>query len=167
MEISTFIFYFLSASILLFGILTVTTRHIFRAAFYLLSTLAVTAGLYFFMAYDFIAVIQIIVYVGGIVVLILFSILLTQEVGVKLPKVNFLSVWPVGIASLVGMIMVYSLLSNHAFTATSNAPIDATIETIGYQLLDITAFGFILPFEVVSILLLAAMIGSIVIAIKD
>src|SRR5690242_4374617 len=82
---STIIFYLLAALTLGCGIVAVTTRQIFRAAISLLFSLVGIAGLYFWMNYQFIAAVQIVVYVGGIVVLIIFSIFLTQQSGEKLP----------------------------------------------------------------------------------
>src|SRR5215467_10776031 len=83
---STIIFYLLAALTLVCGFLSVTTRQIFRAAIYLLFSLIGIAGLYFWLQYEFIAAVQIVVYVGGIVVLIIFSIFLTQQAGEKLPR---------------------------------------------------------------------------------
>ncbi len=74
-------FYIISAFILGTGLLAVTTRKIFRAAIWLLFSLIGIAALFFWMQLDFIAAVQIIVYVGGIVVLIIFSIFLTQKAG--------------------------------------------------------------------------------------
>ena len=83
---STIIFYLLAAITLVSALLAVTTRMIFRAAIYLLFTLIGIAGIYFWLQYEFIAAVQIVVYVGGIVVLIIFSIFLTQQAGEQLPK---------------------------------------------------------------------------------
>src|SRR6187431_232531 len=83
---STIIFYLLTALTLVSGLLAVTTRQIFRAAIYLLFSLIGVAGIYFWLDYQFIAAVQIVVYVGGIVVLIIFSIFLTQLSGEKLPQ---------------------------------------------------------------------------------
>ena len=85
MRAADILFYVLALFSLVFGLLAVTTRHIFRAGIYLLFTLIGIAGIYFWMSYEFIAAVQIVVYVGGIVVLILFSILLTQKAGEQLP----------------------------------------------------------------------------------
>ena len=71
---SDIIFYLLATLCVVFALLSVTTRHIFRAAIYLLFTLIGIAGIYFWLQYEFIAAVQIVVYVGGIVVLIIFSI---------------------------------------------------------------------------------------------
>ena len=83
---STIIFYLLAALTLICGVLSVSTRQIFRAAIYLLFSLIGIAGIYFWLDYQFVAAVQIVVYVGGIVVLIIFSIFLTQQAGDKLPK---------------------------------------------------------------------------------
>src|ERR1700733_1128876 len=86
MSASAIIFYLISAFILGTGILAVTTRKIFRSAIWLLFSLVGIAALYFWMQVEFIAAVQIVVYVGGIVVLIIFSIFLTQQSGKEMPK---------------------------------------------------------------------------------
>ena len=86
MTVSTFIFYLLALFILTNATLAVTSRKIFRAAIYLLFSMIGVAGLYFWMSYEFIAAVQIVVYVGGIVVLIIFSIFLTHHVGSEMEK---------------------------------------------------------------------------------
>ena len=86
MKGSDIIFYLLATLCVVFALLSVTTRQIFRAAIYLLFTLIGIAGIYFWLQYEFIAAVQIVVYVGGIVVLIIFSIFLTQQTGEQLPK---------------------------------------------------------------------------------
>ena len=69
-------------------------------------------------------------------------------------------------AVLIGFALVWELISHHEFKQTSTAVLDVNVSNIGSQLLSTTEHGYILPFEVVSILLLAAMIGCIVIAMK-
>ncbi len=86
MSASVIIFYIISAFILVAALLAVTTRRIFRSAIFLLFTLIGTAALFFWMGVEFIAAVQIIIYVGGIVVLIIFSIFLTQKSGDEMPK---------------------------------------------------------------------------------
>src|ERR1035437_1965224 len=68
------------------GLLAVTARNIFRAAVFLLFSLVGIAGLYFYLNYEFLGAVQIVVYVGGIVVLIIFSIFLTAESGTDMKK---------------------------------------------------------------------------------
>ena len=86
MGASSIIFYCISAFILVAAFLSVTTTKIFRAAIALLFSLIGIAALYFWMQVEFIAAVQIIVYVGGIVVLIIFSIFLTQQSGKEMAK---------------------------------------------------------------------------------
>src|SRR5450432_1612721 len=86
MNASAIIFYIVYAFILGAAVLAVTTRRIFRSAIFLLFTLIGTAALFFWMGVEFIAAVQIIIYVGGIVVLIIFSIFLTQQSGSEMKK---------------------------------------------------------------------------------
>jgi NADH-quinone oxidoreductase subunit J len=166
MGASAVIFYLLSALILGTGIIAVTTRKIFRSAIWLLFSLGSIAGLFFWMQLEFLAAVQIIVYVGGIVVLIIFSIFLTQQAGNEMPKPVMGRAVFSALAVLFGFGFVYSLIYQHPFTTLSAEALNATVGAIGSQMLSTTEHGYILPFEVVSILLLAAMIGCIVIALK-
>jgi len=166
MTASQIIFYILSAFILGSGVIAVTTRKIFRSAIWLLFSLIGIAGLYFWMDMQFIAAVQIVVYVGGIVVLIIFSIFLTQKSGSEMKKPPASRKGFSIAAVLIGFALIWQLISQHDFKQTSTTAIDVNVANIGSQLLSTTEHGYILPFEVVSILLLAAMIGCIVIAMK-
>jgi NADH-quinone oxidoreductase subunit J len=163
---STIIFYLLAALSLVSGVMAVTTRQIFRAAIFLLFSLIGIAGLYFWMQYEFIAAVQIVVYVGGITVLIIFSIFLTQQAGEKMPKQKIRQQLFSALAALCGFALIMVQLYQHTFTLTTNQPVVPTVENIGTRMLGVDEGGFALPFEVVSMLLLAALIGSIVIAIR-
>ena len=164
---STIIFYLLAALTLVSGVLAVTTRMIFRAAIYLLFSLIGIAGIYFWLQYEFIAAVQIVVYVGGIVVLIIFSIFLTQQAGEELPKQKLGRQLFSALAAFCGLALVMlPLLAQHQFVATGNPAIEPNVTNIGNQMLGVDAHGYALPFEVVSMLLLAALIGCIVIALK-
>ncbi|UEG48841.1 NADH-quinone oxidoreductase subunit J [Ferruginibacter lapsinanis] len=156
----------LAALILISGALAVTTRQIFRAAVFLLFSLIGIAGIYFWMQYEFIAAVQIVVYVGGITVLIIFSIFLTQQAGEKLglPKISR-QVFS-ALAAFCGFALIMLQLFQHTFIGTTNAAKEPTVVNIGNQMLSVKKGGYALPFEVVSILLLAALIGCIVIALK-
>jgi NADH-quinone oxidoreductase subunit J len=156
-----------SAIIVIFSILTVLSRRILRAALYLLFVLVATAGLYFQLEYEFLAGIQLTLYAGGIVVLIIFSILLTSHISHKfdLPKIgNALIAGLVAVSGLA--ISVYAILQ-FPFQKTTEQPLQVDMQVIGKQLVDTGKNGYALPFEVISLLLLAAMIGSILIAKKD
>jgi NADH-quinone oxidoreductase subunit J len=169
MGASAVIFYILSFFILAAGLLAVTSRKIFRSAIWLLFSLTGIAGLYFWLQMEFIAAVQIVVYVGGIVVLIIFSIFLTQQSGRDLPApVRSRAIFSVA-AVCSGFVLTCLLLRQYAFGQTGprhSVAGDVSVGNIGAQLLSTSEHGYVLPFEVISILLLAAMIGCIVIAIK-
>ncbi len=163
---STIIFYLLAALTLVSGLLAVTTRLIFRAAIYLLFSLIGIAGIYFWLNYEFIAAVQIVVYVGGIVVLIIFSIFLTQQAGEQLPRPTMGRQLFAALAAFCGLALVMLQLYKHNFTGTDKPAVEPTVANIGNQMLGVEEGGYALPFEVVSILLLAALVGCIVIALK-
>jgi len=166
MEGSTIIFYLLAILTLGSGLLAVTSRQIFRSAIYLLFSLIGIAGLYFWMEYEFIAAVQIVVYVGGIVVLIIFSIFLTQQAGEKLAQQKLGRQLFAALASFCGMALILLQLYQYEFTASSETATEPTVMNIGTQMLGTDEGGYALPFEVVSILLLAALVGCIVIALR-
>lgn len=165
MTASQIIFYILAAFILGTAILSVTTRKIFRSAIWLLFSLIGVAGLYFWLQVEFIAAVQIVVYVGGIVVLIIFSIFLTQQSGKEMPKASAIRTIASVLAVLFGFAFTYLLIDNYGFEA-GDKKFDWSVHKIGTQMMGTGDGGFSLPFEIVSILLLSAMIGCIVIAMK-
>jgi NADH-quinone oxidoreductase subunit J len=157
------LFYILSAVILGFGWLSVTTRNLFRAAVYLLFVLLAIAGLYFLIEYNFLAAVQLTVYAGGVVVLIIFSILLTYKIDSKLPAPSRNRIMLSILLCLAGAGTFLGAIRTHDFIPI--AKVDSpSIEVIGKQLLSTGQGGYVLPFEVISILLLAAMVGAIAIA---
>ena len=161
------IFFILAASVVVFSLLSVLDRRILRAAIYLLFVLVAMAGLFYMMNFQFLAAVQLILYAGGIVVLIIFSILLTSQIDSKLdaPRKSHLLLGLItaagGIALSIATIMPY------VFKPTTLVAIGTDMRTIGRQLLDTGEFGYALPFEVISILLLAALVGTIFIARKS
>ncbi len=163
---SSIIFYLLAAMTIACGVIAVSTRQIFRAAISLLFSLVGVAGIYFWMDYQFIAAVQIVVYVGGIVVLIIFSIFLTQQSGEKLPIQKLGRKLFALLAVFCGFALTIVQIFQHTFTKTSAAPVGVTVRNIGEELIALDKNGYALPFEVVSMLLLAALIGCIVIAMR-
>jgi len=160
-------FYILSAMVLTFGVMTIFSRMIFRAAIYLLFSLIGIAGIYLLMEMEFIAALQIMIYVGGIVVIIIFSIFLTHRSGDKLPKPRVRRAIVGGLLALTTLFLVMWVIAGHTFTPSGIAPMAHDVQAIGRQLLDQKSHGFVYPFELVSVLLLAALVGSIVIALKE
>jgi NADH-quinone oxidoreductase subunit J len=175
MSASAVVFYILSFFILGTGLLAVTSRKIFRSAIWLLFSLTGIAGLYFWLQMEFIAAVQIVVYVGGIVVLIIFSIFLTQQSGKDLPAPVRGRLVFSALTVCAGFALTCILLRQYPFqplghpvagAAAGSIGVDASVGNIGAQMLSTSEHGYVLPFEVISILLLAAMVGCIVIAIK-
>lgn len=167
MDASSIMFYIIAAFILGAAVLAVTSNRIFRSAIWLLGSLIGVAALYFWMQVEFIAAVQIIVYVGGIVVLIIFSIFLTQKSGSKVPKTSTRRIVFSIFSAVAGFALMGHLINEYSFPANSSTPFVVNVQELGVQMLSTTDHGYILPFEVVSILLLAAMIGCIVIAMKS
>jgi NADH-quinone oxidoreductase subunit J len=163
---ATIIFYLLAAMTIGCGVIAVSTRQIFRAAIALLFSLVGIAGIYFWMDYQFIAAVQIVVYVGGIVVLIIFSIFLTQQSGEKLPAQKMGRKVFSLLAVFCGFALTIVQIFQHTFTKTTAAPTGITVRNIGEELISLDKNGYALPFEVISMLLLASMIGCIVIAMR-
>jgi NADH-quinone oxidoreductase subunit J len=159
-------FILFSVMIVVFSILTVTSRKILRAAVFLLFVLVSTSGLYFMLNYQFLAAVQLTLYAGGIVVLIIFSILLTSHIGQKFEssgwKKNIFS----AITALTGAILSVITTLDYKFSATSQAAKEINMRFIGKSLLSVDYDGYVLPFEVISVLLLAAMVAAIVVAKK-
>ncbi|HSK13247.1 MAG TPA: NADH-quinone oxidoreductase subunit J, partial [Phnomibacter sp.] len=121
---------------------------------------------YFWMEMEFIAAVQIIVYVGGIVVLIIFSIFLTQQASGDMAAPSLGRKIAAGLSVLLGLAFTGSLLFQHGFTP-SEVVFDNEVGRIGHAMLNTGEGGYVLPFEAVSMLLLAAMVGCIVIAMKQ
>lgn len=158
----------IALSIVIFSVLTVTTRKILRSATYLLFTLFATAALYFKLDYEFLGAVQIAVYAGGIVVLFVFSILLTSHPGNKGEKLVSKS-RALGIAAAIVTLAViaYALLYRCGQALVEMPSMtNPTMKEIGNALMGTGEYQYLLPFEAVSVLLLACIIGGVVVARK-
>lgn len=167
MSINQLMFLLFAAMITVFGVLTVTSRKILRAAVYLLFVLVSTAGLYFMLNFQFLAAVQLTLYAGGIVVLIIFSILLTSHIGQKFEPVGWKKSLFSALAAIAGVIITVITILDYRFSATSEAAREVDMKFIGQSLMSVERDGYVLPFEVISILLIAAMVAAIVIAKKS
>ena len=159
-------FILFSIMITVFSILTVTTRKILRAAVYLLFVLISTSGSYFMLNYQFLAAVQLTLYAGGIVVLIIFSILLTSHISQKFESPGWKKSVFSAIASVAGAILSIITILDYKFSATTEAVKEVDMRLIGTSLLSTEYNGYVLPFEIISVLLLAAMVAAIAIAKK-
>ncbi|NOX86816.1 MAG: NADH-quinone oxidoreductase subunit J [Chlorobi bacterium] len=168
MTLPLFMFYLLSAAILLFSVLTIASRKMLRSAVYLLFVLIATAGFYFLLNYQFLAGVQLTLYAGGIVVLIIFSILLTSHISHKFKRPAAWKLW-MGLSVLVfgGGTTLWMLLLQPFDKDPVVKAVPVSMHLIGDQLLGLGKNGYVLPFELISVLLLAVMIAAIVVAKKE
>lgn len=148
---------------LVFAIASVSSRKMLRSVIYLLFVLAGVAGIFFLIDYNFLAAVELTVYAGGIIILMIFSVLLVHHIEMKLDIAKASKRLWTALGCAVGAgIFIYTIYS-YDFNVVGKATTTTTAE-IGKGLLNYQDGGFILPFEVISVLLLAAMVGSIIIA---
>lgn len=161
------IFSILAFIIVACSILTVTTRRIIRSATFLLFVLLATAGLYLLMDYHFLFAVQVAVYAGGVMVLFIFSILLTHRPGeeVLFEKPGRMILSLLGAVAGLGVcahIIYYNV--SRVYQYVDLGQID--MKVIGTTMMGTEKYQYLLPFEAVSVLLLACIIGGIMIARK-
>lgn len=161
------IFSILAFIIVVFSILTVTSRRIIRSATFLLFVLLATAGLYLLMDYHFLFAVQIAVYGGGIMVLFIFSILLTHRPGEEVlfekpGKMILAFLGSIAGLGICGHIIFHNV--SKVYQYVDGGQLD--MKLVGTTMMGTDKYQFLLPFEAVSILLLACIIGGIMIARK-
>ncbi len=160
-------YFIVALAMIVFSVMAVTTRKILRAATYLLFTLFAAAVVYFMLDYEFLGAVQIAVYAGGIVVLFVFAILLTSRPGDNTERLTSKSRILGGIAAVATLVIAgYALLSRCISFATKPAMGAPDMQTVGSTLMGTGAGQYLLPFEAVSVLLLACIIGGVVVARK-
>lgn len=134
----------------------VSLKNIVHAALCLAVTLVGVAGIYIFLHAEFLAAVQILVYVGGVIVLVLFAVLLTQRLSgqaIRLSNEQAPAAFFVSASFLIGILYILKKAEFHV----SFAPPASSVTETGKQLLT----TYVLPFEVASVLLIAAMVGAI------
>ena len=169
MDSQNIMFIVLAVVITLSSVLTVVTRSIMRAATYLFFTLLGTAGLYFLMGYTFLGAVQVMVYAGGIIVLYVFAILLTRGTKDSLSENTKSKIILSAVLSLVGFGLAAYLIFIQQFKAeVLAAPNERvlTMQQIDTNMLSTDQGGYLLPFEAVSVLLLACIVAGLMIARK-
>lgn len=164
---SIILYVVVTAVILVCSVMAVTTRKILRAATYLLFTLFAAAVIYFMLDYEFLGGVQIAVYAGGIVVLFVFAILLTSHPGHNSERLVSKRRW-LGLIGALAMFGVtcYTLLTRCELFVGKPEAATPDMQSIGTAMLGTGENGFILPFEAISVLLLACIIGGVVVARK-
>src|SRR6188474_3775541 len=130
------IFFILAAAIVVFSILSIFSRRILRAAIYLLFVLVATAGLYYMMNFQFLAAVQLMLYAGGIVVLIIFSILLTSQIDSKLQAPKGSHLLAGGITAIAGIALSAITILQFTFKPSKETAVGTGMRTIGLQLMN-------------------------------
>jgi NADH-quinone oxidoreductase subunit J len=153
----------LAASMCAAAVKVVTTKNVVHAALYLIVVLGGVAGIYVLLAAEFIAVVQILVYIGAIVVLFLFGVMLTRAPIGHESDLDNEQRWAAVIVALFLFGVLGSVLIN-AFHRVHVNPV--AVQRTGDVSLSIFS-TYVVPFEVVSIVLLAALVGAVVIARRD
>jgi NADH-quinone oxidoreductase subunit J len=156
MPVYSIIFYLFAAITVLSAFFVVTTRNIIHSAYYLLFTLFGIAGIYVLLGADFIAIVQLVVYIGGILILLLFGVMLTNKVTHVQIKSGTIKIIPATLAvALFAGILAMTLLNSKWKTVNSEMPLSTT-HSLGLLLLQ--QYGVV--FELLGILLLIALIGA-------
>jgi NAD(P)H-quinone oxidoreductase subunit 6 len=157
------VFWLFAALIVISAGITAFSRNIVHSAFALLGAFAGVVGIYVLLAADFVAMVQIFVYIGGILVLTIFAVMLTEGLaGVNVSNRAVGRVPALLTTVLAGGVMLYAILKTPWYQANARA-IAPTTYGIGNAFLG----AYVLPFELASIVLLAALIGSIVISRQE
>jgi NADH-quinone oxidoreductase subunit J len=146
------------------GFRVVTSKNVVHAALFLVATLAGTAALFLMLSAEFVAWVLVLVYIGAVIVLFLFGIMITRaptgfDEGLDAEK----KAYPALLSVALFLMMSWASITAFGTTEVVSAGSPTSTEVIGVAL-----FGrFVIPFEVVSIVLLAALIGGITIARRD
>ncbi len=163
MSIYDFIFYLFAAITILSAYFVVTVRNIVRSAFFLLFTFFGVTGLYVLLGADFVAIVQLIVYIGGILILLLFGVMLTNKITTVQIKTGTWQVVPAAIGvGLFSGILAFTFFHTNWKTGSSQIA-DSTLAGLGTLLMQ----EYIIVFELLGMLLLIALIGAATLARKE
>jgi NADH-quinone oxidoreductase subunit J len=151
------IFYLFAAITVISAIFVVTTKNVVHSAFYLLFTLFGIAGLYITLGADFVGIVQLIVYVGGILILILFGVMLTNKVTSVQIKTGTVQLLPASVAvGVLAGFIIYIFNNTSWFTKTNAVTSTSTLTEIGTLFMN----QYAVAFELLGIVLLIALIGA-------
>ena len=164
-------FCILAVVILGSAVMCVTTKRIMRAATFLLFVLFGIAGIYFLLDYTFLGAAQISIYAGGITMLYIFAIQLVSKRTLQglVERVKGKRVVGGALATLVGLVTVVAVLLKNQFinAAINTDSMEVPMEQIGKALVGSEKFEYVLPFEFISLFLLACIVGGIMMARKE
>ena len=159
------IFYIFSFLAILSAILVVSMKSIMHSALFLALSLLSVAGIFAVLNADFLCVVQILIYAGGVMVLILFAVMLTQKIAGVLPAQTNEQKIPTIAICIILFFILFILIKGTEFQISEIQPelLKGTTPLIGKLLIT----TYVLPFEIASVVLLVAMIGVIVLAKKQ
>jgi len=156
----TAVFYLFAFLIVVSALMVVTLRNIFHCALFLILCLFSVAGIYVLLSAEFVAVVQVLLYVGAVAMLMIFAIMLTSKLaGREIQMTNEQTVVGAFLSIVLALGLRYSMTHTY-FRLADTAPAPKSTLAIGNLLMT----DFVFPFELVSVILLAALIGAIVIA---
>ena len=165
-------FCILAVVILGAAVMSVATKRIMRSVTYLLIVLFGVAGLYFLLDYTFLGAAQIAVYAGGVTMLFIFAIQMVNKRALEgaVERLKAKSIVRGVLLAVVGLVTVLGVLAknmliDNVVEATENG--EVSMEVIGNALVGSDKFQYVLPFEFISVFLLACIIGGIVVSRKE
>jgi NAD(P)H-quinone oxidoreductase subunit 6 len=163
MEISTAVFYLVAIITVGSAAMVAFSRNIIYSAFSLLGAFGGVAGIYVFLGADFVAAVQLLIYVGGILVLVLFAVMLTHRITDVQITNRAAGRLPALIVTGVLLYLLVETVGGTSWAKAKELVYKATTGTIG----DLFLESYLLPFELASLVLLAALIGAVVISRKE
>jgi NAD(P)H-quinone oxidoreductase subunit 6 len=163
MDLSTAVFYLVAIITVGSALMVAFSRNILYSAFSLLGTFAGVAGIYVFLGADFVAAVQLLIYVGGILVLLLFAVMLTHRITDVEITNRAAGRIPALIVTGVFIYLLVQTVRETPWVKAKEIIYQPTTAKIGDLFLD----SYLLPFELASLVLLAALIGAVVISRKE
>lgn len=163
MELSTVIFYLIAAITVGSAAMVAFSRNIIHSAFSLLGTFAGVAAIYVFLGADFVAGVQVLIYVGGILVLILFAVMLTHRITDVQITNRSVGRIPALVAVGIFVFLLVQTIRETPWQKAKEIVYAPTTAKIGDLLLE----NYLLPFELASLVLLAALIGAVFLSRKE
>lgn len=161
--IEQIVFYLFAFVIVASALAVVTMKNIFHCALFLILCLFTVAGIYVLLSAEFLAVVQVLIYVGAVAILMIFAIMLTSKLAGREVQMSNEQTF---IGAFMSLILIFGLVvsfSRTVFRLSDLVPPTESTFAIGRLLMT----DYVLPFEMVSVLLLAALIGAIVLARRE
>ena len=160
---ATVIFYLVAAVTVVFAAIVAFSRNIVHSAFSLVGTFGGVAGIYVLLGADFVAAVQVLIYVGGILVLILFAVMLTHRIAeVQVTNRSVGRIPALIAAGILFLILVQTILETRWVKAKETGYLPTTA-----QIGDLFLQDYLLPFELASVVLLVALIGAVILSRKE